>query len=252
MDISNCVLDVDRRSVLGASSNFYQTLLKPFVEVDHQGKGWIHVYEWEQVLRELGAMLSAEEYAILARPFLLLETRAESAYPSSNLNHITSFREAKVTGSLAGHAKLAKDSGRFADFLASHGLASHLPTSDDPDRQIVEKDSMVDYVDFVEVLSRTLDQMVENKGGLPVVAKLPWIMKEFDLVDVLLSQLEAMKSTGRRKTLITLQYALENADSREVDRNLVQINSGISIPPLSRLCSSISSHLTCLYRYSWM
>lgn len=194
--------------MLGASSNFSQTLLKPFVEFDSRGSGWVLFHEFKQILREFGAMLSAEEYAILARPFLLVDERKPVQH---DFNEIQAFRDAKLTGSLTAHSKGAP---RFADFLTSHGLEGTI-TQEEKQNSLTD-DSMVDYVDFVEVLARMLGSLLDEKGGLPIVPKLPWIMKEFDFVDVLLSQLESMKSNTRRKTLITLQYALENADSREV------------------------------------
>jgi Ca2+-binding EF-hand superfamily protein len=142
-ELCDAIVTYDKRSVLGGSGNLTHTLLKPFIELDTKGAGYIFYYEFKQILRELGAMLSPEEYSILVRPFLLTESRAETAYSGNNLDHIQSFRDAKLTGSLKGYAK-SNQSSRFADFLGAHGLSTQSP-SPYGEVEMVHEESMIGY-----------------------------------------------------------------------------------------------------------
>lgn len=78
----------------------------------------------------------------------------------------------------------------------------------------------VEYPPFVQLLVEELETLLEAKGGLDLQSlnarRLPWVLKEMEFVDVLIAQLENMRATARRKVLITLQYALQNADAKQV------------------------------------
>jgi len=43
----------------------------------------------------------------------------------------------------------------------------------------------------------------------------PWVIKEFDLIDLLLSQLESMDARSRRRLLMTMQYLLVSSDIKQ-------------------------------------
>jgi hypothetical protein len=43
-----------------------------------------------------------------------------------------------------------------------------------------------------------------------------WLLKEFELIDLLISQLELMSSSDRRRALMSLQYSLAAADVKQV------------------------------------
>ena len=47
---------------------------------------------------------------------------------------------------------------------------------------------------------------------------LPWLLREFELVDLLINQLELMMPGDRRRCLMALQYALANADLKQEGR----------------------------------
>eukprot|EP01033_Poteriospumella_lacustris_P002266 gene2266-1657_t len=211
------MITYDRQALLGTSKNLMQTLLKPFVEEDVQGSGVLSFAEFVSVVKSMGSMFSYHEYKVLAAPFVLEEPPAASAYPSSNLNHLKSFREAKLTGALRGKASTQ---GVIGDFLAEHHLGDIVQrpiTMADVDARVVD-DSIIEYPPFVKMVVDELDALLEAKGGLDLTSasRLPWVLKEMEFVDVLITQLENMRATARRKVLITLQYALQNADTKQV------------------------------------
>jgi Ca2+-binding EF-hand superfamily protein len=232
-DCCESILKYDRKYILGNSSDFHRTLLKPFIEMDYKGSGFLSFSEFVIILKEMGCLLSRDECKVLAKPFLVesnqtgegeeegeerVDPYAESSYPSSHLNHLESFRNVQLTGTLSGKMK---NDPKLSKFLSSHGLKHRISSSTKADQLSLDRihdDSLLYYSDFVSELVKLLEQFIEKKGGLPVLtaSKLPWVIKEFELVDLLLSQLESMNAMNRRKTLITLQYALENADINQV------------------------------------
>lgn len=216
-DLCETMVTYDRQAVLGTSKNFMQTLLKPFVEEDYKGSGVLPFVDFVSVVKSLGSMFSYHEYKLLAAPFVVDSPPAESAYPSSNLNHIKSFREAKLSGALRGKAMTQ---GIMGDFLAEHHLQDIVQRPmdlQDVDHR-VQDSSLVEYPAFVKMIVDELEAMLERKGGLDLGShsRLPWVLKEMEFVDVLITQLENMRATARRKVLITLQYALQNADTKQV------------------------------------
>jgi hypothetical protein len=205
-----------------------------FVEVDYQGTGLVSFADFILLLKDMGAMLSYEECQTLARPYSLSPSSylPPSAYPSSNLNHLDSFREVKLKGSITGRERVKPS---FGDFLSNHNLEDLVEEREKKRRQKqehvqeeserwkyedyeMEDDTEIQYPLFVKELSEMLEDVLDRQGGisLSAAARLPWVLKEFELVDVLMSQLEAMNAVHRRKTLITLQYAFENADVKRV------------------------------------
>lgn len=200
-----------RRAILGTSSNFTQTLLKPFVDVDSQGSGHIPFEKFCYILKDMGAMLSYEEYKVLALPFAIFEDLPPSKYPSSNLNHLESFRTKQLQGSLSGRSKVQSS---FGSFLSNHAL--DLDNREDRSVDDLTSDTLINYAEFVNELVNCLNELLDRQGGLPVTPRLSWVLREFEFVDLLLSQLEGMTASNRRKVLITLQYALEAADIKEV------------------------------------
>lgn len=194
------------------------------MEIDFKATGMISFPDFVTVLKEMGVLLSRDEYKLLARPFLLDSSAlpAESTHPSSNLNHLDSFRHSLLTGSLNGKMKTNE---KFTNFLHSHNLKDSLQRSamtSDYSLDDIQEESMISYPDFVQQLVKELQQYLDKKGGIPTLSenkRLPWIIQEFELIDLLLTQLENMNASHRRKTLITLQYALENADLSQVRRN---------------------------------
>ena len=245
---------VVRKAVLGTSKSFFHTLIKPFIEVDTKGSGYVCFHDFKQLLREMGTLLSNDEYRILAKPFAILsedfaDAVPESSYPSSNLNHLEQFRGKQINGLLSS---AMKTNGTFDKFMDKHHFKSSVQRQMEPVYGLLDRivdDTMIDYSAFLQELSRLLDEYVQKKGGLPLTAtsasgkdrQLPWIIKEFELVDLLLTQLEAMNSTNRRKTLITLQYSLENADLKaegELDGFAVLsclLNAGFKLQRYSRI-----------------
>ena len=212
---------------MGTSNNIFNTLLKMFVEVDFKGSGLVSFDEFVVLLKDMGAMFSYEESQHLARPYAIPPRHyvPESSYPSSNLNHLDQFRERKLIGSLNGRSKVKPG---FGEFLSNHGLEDVLEDQENERKKHamtgnnakgdfpIEDDTMIQYPPFVKDLADMLEDLLDERGGLPMNPRLPWVLKEFEFVDVLMTQLEAMNAVSRRKTLITLQYAFENADLKRV------------------------------------
>lgn len=208
------------------------------MEVDLAGSGFVSFRDFCDVLRDMGVMMSHSEYVRLACPYALSPNVAvkPSSFPSSNLNHLQSFREVQLTGMLTGQQKLKP---RFGEFLSQHGVLDE--NQDDEVEFMIEENTRIKYVDFVRDLADILEALIEQRGGLPLNPRLDWTLKEFLFVDILISQLEAMTPTARRKTLLTLQYAFENADSEkqgELDGFAVLtalINSGFRLQRYHRV-----------------
>lgn len=121
-DLCETIITYDKKAVLGTAQHLLQSMLKPFVEEDYQGSGLLSFLDFVGVLKDLGCMFSQHEYRVLAAPYVLAEDDhpAASAYPSSNLNHLSQFRDAKLTGALRGKAMTQS---HFGDFLSEHGVS---------------------------------------------------------------------------------------------------------------------------------
>jgi hypothetical protein len=208
---------VFRRAVIGNSPNIYKTLLRPFVEVDDQGSGLMDFRTFHDVLKDLGVLLTHQDVMRVAKHYARDSARPESAYPTSNLNHLQSFRDAKLTGSLRGAAKANPVVG---DWLASSGVGLRDPDDIYGDRHGTYGATLtsIDYNVFVTDLSEIMIRLLERDGGVVVGTRFPWILKEYEFVDALICQLEEMKPTQRRKVLMSLQYALSAADPKQVSK----------------------------------
>jgi Ca2+-binding EF-hand superfamily protein len=223
--------------------------MKPFVETDIKAEGFVFFRDFKKILKEMGTMFSNDEYKFLAKPFLLEEEQEREREGADSRSHVDQIRSNKLGGLLSSSMKL---NGTFDKFMDKHHFKEPIQRKHEPLYANIERindESAVDYSGFVEELSRLLDEYVEQKGGLPLSTsfaagndkRLPWIIKEFELVDLLLTQLEAMNSTNRRKTLITLQYSLENADMQqtgELDGFAVLsslLNAGFKLQRYSRV-----------------
>lgn len=189
------------------SKNLRNTLMKPFIERDEISSGVLVVDVFLSVLKDLGVMLSYQDMLTVALYFVIKGQRAPSAYPSSHLDHLASFRNAKLSGSLMG---AAKTSPLFGNFLSENGIGL-MPK--DPDLSEVQ----IEYARFVNDLSEVLSRLIERNGGIATLGgRYPWVLREFEFIDALIVQLEAMKSSQRRRVLMSLQYALSAADPNQV------------------------------------
>lgn len=198
--------------MLGSSPNIFKTLLKPFVERDARGAGALDFSVFWEVLKEIGVLLTYQDVAAVARHYALPSgaEKAPASYPSSNLSHIQSFRDAQLRGSLSG-AEQANPA--FGDWLAEGGVS----VEDAFGSARGESSRQIEYTPFVTDLSEHLIRLMEQQGGVAMGGtKFPWILREFEFVDTLIVQLEEMKPTQRRKVLMSLQYALAAADPKHV------------------------------------
>ena len=200
--------------MIGNSTNIFKTLLRPFVEQDTTGSGVMDFRAFHDVLKDIGVLLTHQDVLRVARHYNKPGERPESAYPTSNLNHIQSFRDNQLRGSLRGASKSRPVIG---DWLATSGVGLESQQDYYGDRNgVVGGDvSNVDYTEFVTDLAEMLIKVLERDGGVVVGTRFPWILKEFEFVDALICQLEEMKPSQRRKVLMSLQYALSAADPKQ-------------------------------------
>lgn len=201
--------------MIGNSPNVFKTLLRPFIEQDNNGSGLLDFRTFHDVLKDIGVLLTHQDVLRVARQFRSAGDRAESAYPTSNLNHIQSFRDAQLRGSLRG---ASKSNPVVGDWLATSGVGLDREEDyyGDRDGNIGGGLDSIDYNAFVTELAEILIKMLERDGGVVIGTRFPWILKEFEFVDALICQLEEMKPTQRRKVLMSLQYALSAADPKQV------------------------------------
>ena len=208
--------------MLGHSPDIFKALLRPFVERDTEGSGMLDFGTFTAVLKDIGALLTHQDYATVARHFLVGDgsgtgaTKAPSAYPSSNLSHIQAFRDAKLAGSLRGAAKA---NPVFGEWLAGTSIGleeafgpANGGTGDAAGAYLVE------YTPFVTELAELMVRLLEQNGGVSMGTQFPWVLREFEFVDTLIVQLEEMQPSHRRKVLMALQYALSAADPNQVSK----------------------------------
>jgi hypothetical protein len=182
------------------------------LEKDLQKEKTLSMGSFYEVLTEdFGTHLSLEEIITLTESFTLRKQQSEvldrRSLHSSDV--VSAFRNSQLGGSLRGAAAV---DGTFRNWLDHHdvtprgeriGLSEHL---------------FVDYPRFVVTFVDNLEQVIEAMGGISIPEKpMPWILKEFWLLDFMLSHLEALDSRERRRQLMTLQYALSTADPKEVN-----------------------------------
>lgn len=78
---------------------------------------------------------------------------------------------------------------------------------------------VVAYKPFLKDISLLLERNSNHENDLSASKDdklVPWVLKEFDLIDTIIEQMERLKPSDRRRSLMSLQYALQAADmSRE-------------------------------------
>ena len=184
------------------------------MEQDTAGSGVMDFRTFHDVLKDIGVLLTHLDVLRVARHYMIAGERPESAYPTSNLNHIQSFRDNQLRGSLRGASKSRPVIG---DWLATSGVGLQEDYYGNRDGVVGSDVDSIDYNAFVTDLAEMLVKVLERDGGVVVGTSFPWILKEFEFVDALICQLEEMKPSQRRKVLMSLQYALSAADPKQVN-----------------------------------
>ena len=162
---------------------------------------------YEVLTEDFGTHLSLEDIITLVEPNTL---RKQKSLHSSDV--VSAFRSSQLTGSLRGSAAV---DGTFRNWLDHNGVHPG------EDRVGLSDNLFVDYPRFVVTFVDNLEQVIDAMGGISIPEKpIPWILKEFWLLNFMLSHLEALDSRERRRQLMTLQYALSTADPKEVNNSL--------------------------------
>ena len=203
LEICENILAYDKKAILGSAPSMYKALVEPFKDVDAYDSKVLGLGQFISVCKDLGIMLTYKELTFIAKRYAAKGVPTDSALASSNLDHIDSFKNRVLEGSLKG---TANNNAKFGEWLSSSGL----PLNDPTDENI-----FVEYEGFVGALVDCLEGLMEKRGGLIVTASAPWTLKEFELVDILICQLEDMKPSDRRRCLMSLSYSLSLADSRQ-------------------------------------
>lgn len=203
LEICENILAYDKKAILGSAPSMYKALVEPFKDVDAYDSKVLGLGQFISVCKDLGIMLTYKEITFIAKRYAAKGVPTDSALPSSNLDHIGSFKNRVLEGSLKG---AANNNNKFGEWLSSSGL----PLNDPTDENI-----FVEYEGFVGALVDCLEGLMEKRGGLIITSSAPWTLKEFELVDILICQLEDMKPSDRRRCLMSLSYSLALADSRQ-------------------------------------
>eukprot|EP00605_Chrysophyceae_sp_TOSAG23-4_P000290 GSChrysophyteH1.ASY1.ANO1.335.1 assembled CDS len=142
---------------------------------------------------------------------------APSKHPEND-DEIAAHREKKIKSMLSGAAKADE---RFAAWLASSDTGLGLEDIDEP---------LIAYQPMCVKLAAVIEDQIESGGGMvagPGMANRTgkgsskevdsvlnglWMLREFELIENLICQLELMKPNDRRRCLMSLQYALAAAD----------------------------------------
>jgi len=217
-NVAEGVLTHDKKAVLGAGKNIYDTLIDPFVRADTPRAGVMPFSQWAAVMGDIGSMLLRDEQRTLASFFEV--GRSKSApRPGDGDDEIASFRERQVKSMLSGAAKADE---RFAAWLASSSTGIGLEDEDEP---------LVAYQPLCVMLADTIEKAIETGGGMVAGPGMGlgkgrgsskevdalvdglWMLREFELIENLICQLELMKPNDRRRCLMSLQYALAAADT---------------------------------------
>ena len=215
--VAEGILAHDKKAVLGAGKSVFDTLLDPFVRSDTPRAGVLPFSQWAEVMADIGCMLLRDEQKMFASYFEV--GRAKAPAPESE-EEIASFRERQVKSMLSGAAKADE---RFAAWLASSSTGIGLEDQDEP---------LIAYHPMCVMLADTIEKLIDNGGGLvagpgagsaiggkgsskEVDALMDglWMLREFELIENLICQLELMKPNDRRRCLMSLQYALAAADT---------------------------------------
>jgi Ca2+-binding EF-hand superfamily protein len=210
----------DKKAVLGAGRNIYDTLIDPFLRSDVVKSGVLSHSNWCDVMSDIGCMLLPDELKVLGSYFQVGITTANSNKNPETDDEIKSFREKKIKSMLSGAAKADE---RFASWLANSDTGLGLEDKDEP---------LIAYQPFCVKLSSCIEDLIDNGGGLvagpgmggaggpgsskevDTVLNGLWMLREFELIENLICQLELMKPNDRRRCLMSLQYALAAADTK--------------------------------------
>ena len=134
-----------------------------------------------------------------------------------------SFEDKAQTASLRGAAKA--DPANFGKWMAETHPGSGM---DD----VLSGEVFIDYDAFCEELAgainrvlmkkrageNTLTSMRQGTAEADAAVANQWVIREFDLVESLICQLELMRPGARRRALISLQYALlSDTGSGQID-----------------------------------
>lgn len=232
------VVWITRRGSFVTTPSIQQALLKPFLEYDVEETGMIPFHYFTTILHEFGVLFSQYEYKLLAKPYVLFEAIPIPKHLTSSMTAtrgataaetpLEFFRNERLLAHLRG-ALQVQQTPVLGQFLSQHsmdvpwnGKGKQGPPAGEEDEMDVDmwiqKNTMLLYPIFVQDLSDVFEHYMAQHEGLinNLHPKLSWTLEEFSFVDHLLNQLESMTADKRRKTLISLQYTLENADLNEV------------------------------------
>ena len=224
VEICQSILTHDKKAIIGAGASLYDTLVDPFAAMDTSRLGVLAFTPFSRVLRDLGVMLDHQETLSIATRFEAKGSKAAAAlgreFPSDGGDFLRDFKDERLQSSLRGH--IGEDPS-FGKWLASNvpGKSGVMTASD-------SQNLAVDYTAFVAKLSDIMETIIDREGGLIPTAGLGgrgtitdngeaerlWMLKEFDLIEALICQLELMRPSERRRCLLSLQYAVTTADAK--------------------------------------
>jgi hypothetical protein len=218
------------------AKDLFSEFLRPFVERDQSMKRTLEFETvYDVLVNHFGSTCSYEEIFSLAIKFGEEETPPDAFKESVSAN---SFRSLQLRGSLSGAEKVNPSFERW--LRGAQGTRS-LPTAEKK-RIWAMGMAQIDYPLFVERLVETIEQIVEALGGVQLPARAqPWVLREYDFVDYLLSQLEGMETQTRRRTVMALQHALAAADPKQVRVPVRWLDRSLLMWPLSLSLSSFLS-----------
>lgn len=222
VEICMSILTHDKKAILGAGVSLFDTLIDPFASMDTSRVGVLPFGQFSRVLRDLGVMLDHQENLALALRFDAKGSRAVASLGrehSETDKHVHDFRDERLGGTLKG---ATSEDPSFGNWLASNLSGQGRGRAED------SSSLAVDYNAFVERLADLMEDIIEKDGGLVPSAGLGgrghlgdtdpdrlWMLREFDLIETLICQLELMRPSERRRCLLSLQYAVTAADSRQ-------------------------------------
>ena len=184
-----------------------------------------------KVLRELGVTLDVDDDKIIKSYFDASKEQEAGAegentdpnhrigHPSGSRGHTgVSFEDQQMSASLRGAAKA--DPASFGKWMSETHPGSGI---DD----VLSGEVFINYDAFCKELAGAIDRVLTKKragehsltsmrqGTAEADAAVAnqWVIREFDLVESLICQLELMRPSARRRALISLQYALLGDDT---------------------------------------
>ena len=228
VEICNSILTYDKKAIIGAGVSLYDTLVDPFAAVDTSRLGILPFAQFSRVLRDLGVMLDHQENLSIAQRFEVKGPRAAAALGREHSDPAwvgdedtaEDFRDERLRGNLRG---MVGEDPTFGNWLASHVPGKGASRSTD------SSNLAVNYTEFVAKLADIMETIIDREGGLVPTAGLGgrgnisdngeserlWMLREFDLMEALICQLELMRPNDRRRCLLSLQYAVTAADAKQ-------------------------------------